>query len=361
MCCHGNDNHLASRLKHEADSAESEVTNNHSRENSIPEDIVLESVNHKAEGHVLGDAPPIKEVSMEKAESQSVPVLAAISNRVKVNPKVRWQKIAEKCTNSCASGSVEKPSEERRAARQSLFLHEGEGHVVWKPRDRLRLALVVGQVLDMPRTLSERRVNLEKRVQATRAVLRADSKNVNIIEQHPPCTRRHMTFKDAAKKVKSDLHNSEHYHFHDVVSQYMARMRMRVEQGSSDNTSSQLTLSELRQSNTAPTHVDETPPTLPSEDEFLVGSFPENPSLIDVGDISQCVVDVSPSHDTSQCVVESPSHDTSQDSLVKHLAPVSPAKNQFTKPSKLAASRKMTPVHKRNHTAVEGILHESWC
>ena len=369
MCCHGNDNRLASRLQHEASSEGSDITNDHSRDNSISEDIVLEPVNHETERHGLEDAPPIIEVHKEEEGRQSEPVVAA-SNGVKLNPKVRWQRVAEKCaksrTKSCPSACEEQTEEELSAERRSLFLREGEGHVVWKPKDKgqqMRLALVVGQVLDMPRTLSERRKNLEKRVQATRAVLRADSKPS--MEQHPQSTRRRMTFKDAANKVKTDLHNSEHYHFHDVVSQYVARMHN--ERKSFDNTASLVTLSAPPerhvQSKATPTCVDETPPTLPSENLSLVGSFPGDPSegnAIDVGDLPQNCIEE-----------ESPSKDASQDSLVKQLPSASPVKNRFSGCASLstmvassARSRKISLERSRqqqNRKAVKGTYHESWC
>ena len=354
MCCHGNDNRLASRLQHEANSEGSDITNDHSRENSISEDIVLEPVNHETERHGLEDAPSIIEVHKEEEGRQSEPVVAA-SNGVKMNPKVRWQRVAEKCAKSRPSACEEQTEEELSAERRSLFLREGEGHVVWKPKDKgqqMRLALVVGQVLDMPRTLSERRKNLEKRVQATRAVLRADSKPS--MEQHPQSTRRRMTFKDAANKVKTDLHNSEHYHFHDVVSQYVARMHN--ERKSFDNTASLVTLSAPPErhvrSKATPTRVDETPPTLPSENLSLVGSFPGDPSegnTIDVGDLSQ----------------NSPSKGASQDSLVKQLPSASPVKNRFSGCATLVASTARSRLERsrqqQNREAVKGTYHESWC
>eukprot|EP00731_Ephydatia_muelleri_P033327 Em0028g2a len=291
-------------LQHEANSEGSDITNDHSRENSISEDIVLEPVNHETERHGLEDAPSIIEVHKEEEGRQSEPVVAA-SNGVKMNPKVRWQRVAEKCAKS------------RPSACQQM-----------------RLALVVGQVLDMPRTLSERRKNLEKRVQATRAVLRADSKPS--MEQHPQSTRRRMTFKDAANKVKTDLHNSEHYHFHDVVSQYVARMHNE----------------HMCEAKATPTRVDETPPTLPLENLSLVGSFPGDPSegnAIDVGDLSQ----------------NSPSKGASQDSLVKQLPSASPVKNRFSGCATLVASTARSRLERsrqqQNREAVKGTYHESWC
>ncbi|KAL5474832.1 hypothetical protein EMCRGX_G026851 [Ephydatia muelleri] len=341
-------------LQHEANSEGSDITNDHSRENSISEDIVLEPVNHETERHGLEDAPSIIEVHKEEEGRQSEPVVAA-SNGVKMNPKVRWQRVAEKCAKSRPSACEEQTEEELSAERRSLFLREGEGHVVWKPKDKgqqMRLALVVGQVLDMPRTLSERRKNLEKRVQATRAVLRADSKPS--MEQHPQSTRRRMTFKDAANKVKTDLHNSEHYHFHDVVSQYVARMHN--ERKSFDNTASLVTLSAPPErhvrSKATPTRVDETPPTLPSENLSLVGSFPGDLSegnAIDVGDLSQ----------------NSPSKGASQDSLVKQLPSASPVKNRFSGCATLVASTARSRLERsrqqQNREAVKGTYHESWC
>eukprot|EP00731_Ephydatia_muelleri_P033355 Em0028g30a len=341
-------------LQHEANSEGSDITNDHSRENSISEDIVLEPVNHETERHGLEDAPSIIEVHKEEEGRQSEPVVAA-SNGVKMNPKVRWQRVAEKCAKSRPSACEEQTEEELSAERRSLFLREGEGHVVWKPKDKgqqMRLALVVGQVLDMPRTLSERRKNLEKRVQATRAVLRADSKPS--MEQHPQSTRRRMTFKDAANKVKTDLHNSEHYHFHDVVSQYVARMHN--ERKSFDNTASLVTLSAPPErhvrSKATPTRVDETPPTLPLENLSLVGSFPGDPSegnAIDVGDLSQ----------------NSPSKGASQDSLVKQLPSASPVKNRFSGCATLVASTARSRLERsrqqQNREAVKGTYHESWC
>ena len=136
-----------------------------------------------------------------------------------------------KCTTLPVAGEdkVKRKVLVEKETRMSLFLHEGEGHFVWKPKGRRGqtplLAAVVGQVLELPRSLSERRKNLEKRVQATRTVLKEDSR-LNLNAGPPLAARRHMTFKDAANKVKSQLHQSEGYHFHDVVSQYVSRMHV---------------------------------------------------------------------------------------------------------------------------------------
>ena len=58
-----------------------------------------------------------------------------------------------------------------------------------------------------PLTLSERRKNLENRVQATRELLISSSKKELEI-----ASATTMAFKE-------QMHHNEHYHFHDVVSQ----------------------------------------------------------------------------------------------------------------------------------------------
>ena len=79
---------------------------------------------------------------------------------------------------------------------KSQFLNEGEGHFVWKPQTRC--------VMAKPLTLSERRKNLENRVQATRELLISSSKRELEI-----ASATSMAFKE-------QMHHNDHY---DVVSQ----------------------------------------------------------------------------------------------------------------------------------------------
>ena len=289
------------------------MVSNSSTENST--EVILVGFEQDETKHSQFESQvPLKEVSPKVEGSVPNEAPAEVGNEEKRSVKVRWQKLAEKCATSHAKGSGEKLEEVGHEARQSMFLNEGEGHVLWEPRGRgqkVRLAAVVGQVLEMPRTLSERRKNLEKRVQATRAVLKADSKqNLNNVP-----SRRHMTFKDAANKVKSELHVNEHYSFHDVVTQYVARMR--AEHQNTDSSSLQLKQTKA----TPPPHVDGAPPPESVEDLSLADLCP-----VDVLIINPVVME-----DTSQnphtTLEDEPFGSATQDSLVQRMPPNSPAKN----------------------------------
>ena len=360
------------------------MVSNSSRENST-EDILMGAERDETKHSQFESQVPLKEVSPKVEGSVPNEAPAEVGNKVKRSVKVRWQKVAEKCATSHAKGSGEKLEEVGHEAHRSMFLNEGEGHVLWKPRGRgqqVRLAAVVGQVLEMPRTLSERRKNLEKRVQATRAVLKADSKqNLNNVP-----SRRRMTFKDAANKVKSELHVNEHYSFHDVVSQYVARMH--AEHQNTNSLSLQLK-PHLQTKATPPPHVDGAPPPESVEDLSLADLCPvdDHCPVDDLSRINPVVME-----DTSQnphiALEDEPFGSATQDSLVKRMPPNSPAKNAqqvrgTARPaaqsnlidpltvgsaSNMAVSpghsrRKISQerMHRQEGHLEESILHESWC
>ena len=152
----------------------------------------------------------------------------------------------------------------------SPFLNEGEGHFVWKPQMRgsTQSAMDIrdhGQEVHL--SFSERRKNLENRVHATRAVLRANTKQV--IDVDNPSDGLHMTFKDAAYKVRDQLHPNEHYKFHDVVSQYVRAVN-RTANGPQSHTMSAETSSAKNQITLADVHGSDAPFVGPSENTSLV-------------------------------------------------------------------------------------------
>ena len=140
------------------------------------------------------------------------------------NAKLRWQKAAMKCTKSnTPEANAKYEGSEGEEDAKSPFLNAGEGHFVWKPRagGQHRLASLVDQVLQMPRSLSERRKNLEKRVQATRAVLRDTTKRR--LTYKAACTSygHRITFKQAVHLVMDELRCKRSYDFHDIVSKHI--------------------------------------------------------------------------------------------------------------------------------------------
>ena len=190
-------------------------------EDKNEEDFVIEIKEHdEAENNSSVQIPTREE---QVGAGSKRPTSIAASNDVKMQTRLRWQKIAEKCLTSKPMTTEVETKDDGSEAFRSPFLNEGEGHFVWKPRTSCvhqRLATIVDQVMAMPLTLSERRKNLENRVQATRVVLRSSSKKELEIAS-ATSIGHHMTFKDAARRVKEQMHPNGHYHFHDVVSRYM--------------------------------------------------------------------------------------------------------------------------------------------
>ena len=152
----------------------------------------------------------------------------------------------------------------------SPFLNDGEGHFVWKPQMRgstQSATNIRSQGQEVHLSLSERRKNLENRVHATRAVLRANTKQA--IDADNPSDGHHMTFKDAACKVRDQLHPNEHYKFHDVVSRYVRAVNRTANGPQSHNMSAE-TSSAQHQITLADVHGCDAPFFGPSENTSLV-------------------------------------------------------------------------------------------
>ena len=130
--------------------------------------------------------------------------------------------------------------------RKSLFLREGDGHRVWKPkRKRPQLYDVVKDVVMRQRTLSEnseepapepekpvpvakkslwqRQRTLFNRVHVTQQVFKEQNEALINEDTQPSQHKKHLSLRDASKRISENLkrQKSDGLHFTDIVSQYI--------------------------------------------------------------------------------------------------------------------------------------------
>eukprot|EP00731_Ephydatia_muelleri_P033340 Em0028g15a len=157
--------------------------------------------------------------------------------------KVRWKQAAEaslqreeeEVSNTKENADIS-TSELPKFNRKSIFLRDGEAHVVWRPKRRRShpaLASVVDQIAHQSSSLRERQRTLLHRVRATQEVLREvdiQEEGAVVDEVQPSSVPRSRTlWRQAKDSVVSELQRSkeatkEKIQFHDIVSRYMDRM-----------------------------------------------------------------------------------------------------------------------------------------
>ena len=209
------------------------VSADHCEEDSA---IVIESQHVTTDIDMSGSSSVIDE--QWQRNNQGVKRPADMSKNMKQG---NLQRLAEKGLEFDHVKMDTKSCEPESNEINSPFLNEGEGHFVWKPQMRgstQSATKLRGQGQEVHQSLSERRKNLENRVHATRAVLRANTKQV--IDVDNLSDGLHMTFKDAACKVRDQLHPNEHYKFHDVVSQYVRAVNRTANGPQSHNMSAEI-------------------------------------------------------------------------------------------------------------------------
>ena len=188
----------------------------------------------------------------QQEENQETPVdLNGISAPVRLGPlasskrmaKVRWKQAAEaslqreeeEVSNTKENADIS-TSELPKFNRKSIFLRDGEAHVVWRPKRRRShpaLASVVDQIAHQSSSLRERQRTLLHRVRATQEVLREvdiQEEGAVVDEVQPSSVPRSRTlWRQAKDSVVSELQRSKEeatkkIQFHDIVSRYMDRM-----------------------------------------------------------------------------------------------------------------------------------------
>ena len=214
---------------------------------------------------VIPLSPILEENSQEKRRPP--PITAGVKpTTTGVKARVHWRRAAEK---SLQNGSIELESDEeeemgsdahrdsserldlpkKTPKHRSLFLKEGDGHIVWQPKNPTpQLYNVVADLmkkkkraekaakLEPPeeKSLSERQRTLAYRIQATRAVLKEQNEELINEDVQPSEHKKHISLRDASKRISENLKQQKSVsttrpEFSSIVSQYIHQQSQEYE------------------------------------------------------------------------------------------------------------------------------------
>lgn len=224
-----------------------------------------EPVTKKSSFNLVNPLSPI----LEEERSKTPPITAGARARV------HWKRAAEKSLDQIQNGSIEQAAEtgidvsresperplslelentpNKTQKHKSLFLREGDGHMVWKPKTPTpQLYNVVADLMKNRRrakkaaepetlataeekSLSERQRSLAFRIQATRRVLKVQNEELSKEDVQPSEQKQHISLRDASMRISEDLKRQKSapagkLQFTDIVSQYIENQHSQEEQ-----------------------------------------------------------------------------------------------------------------------------------
>lgn len=226
-----------------------------------------EPVTKKSSFNLVNPLSPI----LEEERSKTPPINAGARARV------HWKRAAEKSLDQIQNGSIEQEPEaepvidisresperpsnldlentpDKTQKHKSLFLREGDGHMVWKPKQPTpQLYNVVADLMKNRRrakeaaepetlatpeekSLSERQRSLAFRIQATRRVLKVQNEELSKEDVQPSEQKQHISLRDASRRITEDLKRQKSapagkLQFTDIVSQYIENQHSQEEQ-----------------------------------------------------------------------------------------------------------------------------------
>ena len=226
-----------------------------------------EPVTKKTSFKLVNPLSPI----LEEERSKTPPITAGARARV------HWRRAAEKSLDQIQNGSIEQEPEaepgidisrdsperpwnldlentpNKTEKHKSLFLREGDGHMVWKPKQPTpQLYNVVADLMKNRRrakkaaepetlataeekSLSERQRSLAFRIQATRRVLKVQNEELSKEDVQPSEQKQHISLRDASRRISEDLKRQKSapagkVQFTDIVSQYIENQHSQEEQ-----------------------------------------------------------------------------------------------------------------------------------
>lgn len=224
-----------------------------------------EPVTKKSSFNLVNPLSPI----LEEERSKTPPITAGARARV------HWKRAAEKSLDQIQNGSIEQAAEtgidvsresperplslelentpNKTQKHKSLFLREGDGHMVWKPKTPTpQLYNVVADLMKNRRrakkaaepetlatpeekSLSERQRSLAFRIQATRRVLKVQNEELSKEDVQPSEQKQHISLRDASRRISEDLKRQKSapagkLQFTDIVSQYIENQHSQEEQ-----------------------------------------------------------------------------------------------------------------------------------
>ena len=232
-----------------------EATEDHStnsNEERDPEDSLAEKYDLELD-EMEGTKPYNNTLHHETPNGQNgslEPVRNGVQNSAKGERKtsvqVRWKQAAQASllkeedmdVSVGSNGGVDTTTGEQRGFnRKSIFLRDGDTHSVWRPRRRKphpALASVVDRMVEnapLQSSLRERQRTLLHRVIATQEVLREvdiaedEDGEEEVVQQAEPRSRdRWRQAKDSVVSEIRSKKDKQGLQFHDVVSNYVARM-----------------------------------------------------------------------------------------------------------------------------------------